>query len=308
MIRGMGIKASLCAALVASLALAGCARWRVIDRPSPNHDGRVRFLVMHFTDEDFARSLHTLTNPDSKRRVSSHYLVSAPGDPARAPRVYRLVPETLRAWHAGDSRWQGRQAVNDQSIGIEIVYEPKCIEPHALPPVVEGVAPLRDPCVYPEFPPAQIARVAKLARGILVRYPDIDPTRVVGHADVAPNRKNDPGPRFPWRELAVQGIGAWFDDREVARFRDAIERAHPPLDSLARDALEAYGYGIADAPDPQTRLREALFAFQTHFRAGERTGTADAETVAIALALLAKYRVETLPPIAAKFGLAIGLD
>jgi N-acetylmuramoyl-L-alanine amidase len=215
--------------LVLLVALPSCASWRVVDHPSPNYDGRVRFLVMHFTDEDFARSLHVLTDPDSKSRVSAHYLVSAPGDPARAPRVYRLVPERFRAWHAGDSRWQGRQAINDQSIGIEIVYAPSCPGPHALPPGATPAPPVLDPCEYPEYPRAQIERVVRLARGVLARYPDIDATRVVGHADVAPHRKPDPGPRFPWRELAAAGVGAWYDDAAVARWRAWIDREQPAL-------------------------------------------------------------------------------
>lgn len=291
------------------LAATACARVRVIEHPSPNHDGRIRFLVLHFTDDDFARSLAILTDPTSTSRVSAHYLVSAPGDPARRPRVYRLVPERLRAWHAGDSQWQGRAAVNDQSIGVEIVYAPRCAgaqhsDPHGPRPPV--VAPVLDDCAYPEYPDAQVALVTRLSRGILARYPDIDATRVVGHSDIAPSRKPDPGPRFPWRALAQDGVGAWYEDEAVARFEARIAATAPDLHALARDALEAYGYGFAGATDPDARLRDVVFAFQTHFLPDGRTGIADARTVAIALALLERYRPEALKPIAERHRLIAG--
>lgn len=285
------------APLVLLLGLGGCTTYRVIDHPSPNHDGRIRFLVLHFTNQDFEQSLATLTHPRPGRRVSAHYLVSASGVPRRTPRVYRLVPEAQRAWHAGDSRWQGREALNDASIGIEVVYVPSC--PTAYVPGSDDP----DPCVYPGFDPKQIALLTRLARDVLARHPDIDPTRVVGHSDIAPDRKSDPGPAFPWRALHAAGIGAWYEDAAVVRHRAALEQVRPSPDALLRDALAAYGYGVPDDRTAAAGMRRVFVAFQTHFRPARRDGVADLESAAIALALLERYRGDAMSALRAKHGL-----
>jgi N-acetyl-anhydromuramyl-L-alanine amidase AmpD len=289
--------ARIAVVLALLLALAACAGRRPIDHPSPNQDGRVRFLVLHFTNQDFAQSLATLTDPHGSRRVSAHYLISASGVPRRTPRVYRLVPESQRAWHAGASRWQGQTALNDPSIGIELVYAPGCPTPYALP----SAPP--DPCTYPEFDPAQVARLVRLAREVLARHPDITPARVVGHSDIAPDRKSDPGPAFPWRALHAAGIGAWFEAATVERHREALEQVRPPLDPLLRAALAAYGYGVPDDSGAAARWREVVVAFQTHFRPARRDGLADVESTAIALALVERYRNEALPALRQEYGL-----
>src|SRR5215470_13869140 len=119
-------------------ALVGCATPAYVDRPSANQDGRVRFLVLHFTDEDFERSLDLLTNKHDNP-VSAHYLVSRAGEYGRRdPTVLRLVDEARRAWHAGPSRFQGHELLNDDSIGIEIVYESHCPRD---PPRPAGTSP-----------------------------------------------------------------------------------------------------------------------------------------------------------------------
>jgi len=306
--------------LIVGVALAACASpYRVIERPSPHHDGRVRFLVLHFTDGDFARAMHLFGAGNTERRVSAHYVVSAPGDPDPTPGIYRLVPEARRAWHAGDSRWQGRQNLNDHSIGIEIVYDPKC--PHRTDISTSGVpvpgagdpgAPAaterQDPdagCDYRAYPDMQIERVRHLAAGILARHPDIDPTRVVGHADIAPGRKSDPGPRFPWRALHEAGIGAWYDEAEVARWLARL--AATPRDGarsirLMQEALAAYGYGIEATGIHDVHSHDVVFAFQTHFLPDNRTAMPDERTTATALALLARYRPEALAAISARQG------
>jgi len=121
-----------------ALVLAGCASSPVVDVPSANQDGRVRFLVLHFTDENFERSLDLLTRPH-ENPVSAHYLVSRAGEYGRAaPTVLRLVDESRRAWHAGPSRFQGHELLNDDSVGIEIVYESHCSRE---PPRPAGVSP-----------------------------------------------------------------------------------------------------------------------------------------------------------------------
>lgn len=295
---------------LAAAALAGCAgSLPVVEHPSPNQDDRVRFLVMHFTDGNFRRSLDVLTNARSSAPVSAHYLLSAPGEPAAAPQVYRLVDESRRAWHAGVSRWQGRSALNDTSIGIEIVYAPSC-QPRqpAVPRADDSPAVPEDStpeCVYPDYPPAQIELLIRLAREVLSRHPQIDATGVVGHSDIAPDRKSDPGPRFPWRALADAGIGAWYDDADVARF-NALLQTQPASLPLLQDALAAYGYGIEVSGVLDQPTRDALFAFRTHFLPGQVGAEPDSGSTAVALALLSRYRPAALKAIASKYGIDVG--
>ena len=276
----------LTAAVLFAAALSSCATTRIIDRPSENKDDRVRFLVLHYTDEPFERSLDLLTRAHANP-VSAHYLIGRAGEyHSRTPPVLRLVDETQRAWHAGPSRWQGRDGLNDQSIGIEIVYESHCgrAATEAGSPWIADAQ-----CDYAAYPADQIATVETLAHAILARHSDIDATRVVGHSDIQPENKTDPGPRFPWRELALHGIGAWPDDADVARYRDYFA-AQPPSWALLRSALVAYGYGIGDAAQSDTRTRDVLCAFQSHFLPKQRSGEPDALTAATVLALLDKYR------------------
>jgi N-acetylmuramoyl-L-alanine amidase len=264
--------------------LAGCRGLPMVDRPSANQDQRVRFLVLHFTDGDFEHSLALLTRP-SDRPVSAHYLVSRAGDDGRPrPTVFRLVDEGRRAWHAGPSRWQGRNNLNDSSIGIEIVYSPDCRDRDPEHPA-EGDAG----CRYPDYPADQIAIVQTLCRQILARHPEIDPARVVGHADIQPERKPDPGPRFPWRDFARAGIGAWPDATDLDRWRARLAHRDPDL-TLLHEALVAYGYGLDAIGVDDQRSHDVLWAFQTHFLPERRSGTMDAESLAVALALVERFR------------------
>jgi N-acetylmuramoyl-L-alanine amidase len=277
--------------LLLAAALAGCAAGPV-DYPSANQDGRVRFLVLHFTDENFERSLDLLTRAHDNP-VSAHYLVSRAGEYGRrGPTVLRLVDESRRAWHAGPSRWQGHEPLNGESIGIEIVYESHCPRE---PPRAPGASPwdIDAHCDYPDYPPDQIAAVVRLTQDILRRHPEIEPSHVVGHADIQPENKTDPGPRFPWRALARAGIGAWYDDGDVAYFGVQFAAAPPSLQTV-QQALAAYGYGVDASGADDLRTREVLSAFQSHFLPQRRSGRADEQTVATLFALLAKYRPDEL--------------
>ena len=270
--------------------VSACSALNIVNAPSQNHNSRVNYLVIHFTSEHFAESLRLLTQP-TDRPVSAHYLVPEPGDESydrRSLRVHQLVPESRRAWHAGTSFWHGEESLNDRSIGIELVNRSYCSDND---PDIETPAPENQTCVFYDFSEEQIALLVRLTGEIIERFPDIDPVDVVGHADIAPDRKVDPGPRFPWRQLYEQGIGAWYDQETVDRYREQYRHDMPDI-ALIQRALLAYGYQIEETGenDPQTRF--VVRAFQMHFRPSDHSGQIDEETSAILFALLAKYRPE----------------
>jgi N-acetylmuramoyl-L-alanine amidase len=274
------------------LFLAGCSSLPMVDTPSTNQDSRINFLIIHFTSEHFAESMRLLAEP-VERRVSVHYVVPEPGDETYMKSklmIHRLVPEDRRARHAGRSYWGGRQSLNDSSVGIEIVNRSRCINnnPDAEVPVPEDLD-----CTFLEFPEEQLQLVIRLASDILKRNKDIDPVDVIGHGDIAPTRRVDPGPLFPWKRLYEHGIGAWYDDETVAVYRRQFEQDAPDM-RLLQSALSGYGYLVEETgeADPQTRF--ALRAFQMHFRPASYTGDPDIETSAILFALLEKYRPEAL--------------
>ena len=234
--------------LLFAALLAGCASTPRIDTTytSRNQDSRVQFLVLHYTQSDFQRSLKTLT----EGAVSSHYLVN--DDP---PVIYRLVDETRRSWHAGVSSWQGQTQLNAASVGIEIVNRGYRDE--------NGVR------VWYDYPPAQIDAVVALVRKIVAEH-RIRPDRIVGHSDIAPQRKIDPGRRFPWKALAEQGIGLW------------PKAGTRPLDGDFHKALQRFGY----APPLAVPPKEIVKAFQRHFRPAQVDGMIDPETRSLLAGLL----------------------
>ncbi|WKE66326.1 N-acetylmuramoyl-L-alanine amidase [Gallaecimonas kandeliae] len=263
-----------------ALLLAGCSKLPLEQLPSANHNDRVQFLVLHFTAEDFATSVAILVKGN---QVSSHYLIPQDGDPSypyRQLKVFQLVDEQQRAWHAGASYWQGRRNLNDISVGVELVNLPRC-QP---PPYPDG----RRQCQYPDFDPAQISLLVRLAKAILARHPDIGPTQVVGHGDVAPSRKDDPGPRFPWQQLAEAGIGAWYDEEVVGRYQQAFAQQPPSL-ALVQAALGAYGYGVLETGLVDRQTEDTLLAFQRHFLPQELGSGPSPRTVAVLFALLERY-------------------
>ena len=212
----------------------------IIDHPSPNHDARpdgqaVDILLLHYTGmESGAAALARLCDPAAK--VSAHYLVEEDG------RIFQLVPEDRRAWHAGVAEWQGAGDMNARSVGIEIVN----------PGHEFG---------YRSFPAEQMAAVKLLCLDVLARHP-IPAARVLGHSDVAPLRKEDPGELFDWRGLAAAGIGLWPESGSAAVLESAVAKA-----------LQRIGYGYTEEDLPAV-----IRAFQRRYRPGSITGTADAET------------------------------
>ena len=238
------------------LLLAGCATGPAIDTSyqSLSQSSRVRFLVLHYTEGDFPTSLEILT----KGQVSSHYLVR--DDP---PRIFKLVDESRRAWHAGAGTWAGHPDINSLSIGIEIVNR--------------GGDPATG--TWEEFPKEQMDLVMWLVEDIVRRH-EISPDRIIGHSDVAPQRKIDPGPRFPWKRLADAGLIRWPDPAEVARRMAGFELRLPEVQWFQR-TLARHGFAVPLHGELDEPTRRVIAAFQMKYRQARYDGMPDAETAAI---------------------------
>lgn len=242
---------------------------RVNDRSSPNFGDRqavdghtgVRHLVFHYTGMiTAAAALERLCDPAAQ--VSAHYLVDEDG------RVVRLVNEDKRAWHAGKSFWRGVRDINSTSVGIEIVN----------PGHDHG---------YRAFPDAQIEALIELSAGVMARH-GITPDNILGHSDIAPGRKTDPGELFPWRRLAAAGIGLWPEPTRplpgvpdlTAAFRRLSEIGYPvPVNDLLG----------ADLLAPSSGSTDVIAAFQRRFRPGQVDGVLDLETAAVLAAADVRY-------------------
>ncbi|MDF0604937.1 N-acetylmuramoyl-L-alanine amidase [Neisseriaceae bacterium TC5R-5] len=238
------------------------------------HNERVRFVIIHYTALDDSQSLKTLT----EGQVSAHYLI--PEEPASRhdkPVVLQLVDENKRAWHAGVSNWNGRTGLNDTSIGIEVVN-------------LGYTDDIQGQRTWYPFNDKQFAAIAALAKDIIHRY-QITPDNVLAHSDIAPLRKQDPGKLFPWERLAAMGIGAYPDRQVVLKHLAGRSLDTPANVKVIQALLKQYGYdqipqnGIWD-----DSTRKTISAFQMHFRPSDISGHADAETEAIARALIEKYR------------------
>jgi N-acetylmuramoyl-L-alanine amidase len=230
---------------------------RVVERPSPNFSARpadaaIDTLILHYTGMQSAQAaIERLCDPVAQ--VSAHYVIDEDGT------IHRLVDEQSKAWHAGVSAWQGSEDLNRVSVGIELVN----------PGHEWG---------YRAFPVPQLTACVALARDIVDRH-DIPPWRVVGHSDVAPTRKEDPGELFDWALLARHGVGLWPPDDE-----DASADAEPPLALGAsgpavasmQAALRGFGYACPTAGRFDAATEPVVIAFQRHFRPHALDGRFDA--------------------------------
>jgi N-acetylmuramoyl-L-alanine amidase len=233
----------------------------VIEAPSPNFDARTvppSILVLHYTGmRTGEEALDRLRDPEAK--VSSHYLVEEDG------RVFRLVAEERRAWHAGVSYWRGRRNINGDSIGIEIVN----------PGHEFGYRP---------FPEAQVAAVTGLIGDIRTRW-SIEDRDIVGHSDVAPARKDDPGELFPWKRLAEAGHGLWAE--AAAAPGAPIGEGETGAAVFALQAgFTRLGYDLPPSGKFDGDTTAVVRAFQRHWRPEQVDGIADGETRARLIALL----------------------
>lgn len=275
---------------------------KIENYPSPNFGERKEgavptFLVMHYTACPTDDALFTLTS--KAKQVSAHYLVPPEGD-----KVYSLVNESQRAWHAGKSFWKEIEDVNSSSIGIENVNwgytygyippEPKCrplrylwsAAIHSQRRLGEYLS--ANKLLSPEkewypYPLEQIEVLTRLSKKVINEW-KIKPEDVVGHSDVAPQRKIDPGPLFPWEKLAKKGVGVWYDL--------SIERVHSDRKqgdmsiSWMQQSLKSWGYQVPlnGHLDPETQ--KVVQAFQMHFRPKDHNGLVDVETSEILDVLL----------------------
>jgi N-acetylmuramoyl-L-alanine amidase len=249
---------------------------RYFERPSPNFDARTRpidLIVLHYTGmQDAATALARLTDPAPVAgnypgpwqstdaladaplpKVSAHYVVDEAGQ------IFSLVPEEHRAWHAGSSSWEGEGDVNSRAIGIEIVNGGHDFG-------------------LPDFPSAQIESVIALLGDIFQRWPELKASRVVAHSDIAPERKSDPGEKFPWRRLAEAGVSIW--PTNIA----PLPQSDDPV-SEVQQHLAHIGYAVKQRGVMDSATKAALVAFQRRFRPLDTTGSADDETRQLLAAL-----------------------
>ncbi|MEW6017460.1 MAG: N-acetylmuramoyl-L-alanine amidase [Pseudomonadota bacterium] len=233
----------------------------IIPAPSPNHNERVfppDILVLHYTGMETGQgALDRLRDPEAK--VSSHYLVEEDG------RIFSLVAEERRAWHAGVSFWKGETDINGRSIGIEIVN----------PGHEWGYRP---------FPQAQMAAVTALIGDIRTRWM-IPDARILGHSDVAPSRKIDPGELFDWKGLAQAGHGLWVEP-DAAPGAPLAEGAEGAGVFALQAGLTRLGYDCAPSGQFDVATTTIVSAFQRHWRPQRVDGVADGETRARLIALL----------------------
>ena len=217
-------------------------------------------LILHYTGmPSAAKAIDWLARPESK--VSCHYVVCEKGH------ITQMVPEKLRAWHAGQSFWRGETDINSHSIGIEIQN----------PGHEHG---------YPAFPKAQMAAVIALSRDIVMRN-KIKPDGVLAHSDIAPARKIDPGEKFKWAELASAGLGEWVRASPVRNDDEGLSSgAKGEAARIAQKQLAAYGYDVHATGELDAKTSHAVRAFQLHFRPRRIDGRLDRSTLSTLARLL----------------------
>jgi N-acetylmuramoyl-L-alanine amidase len=244
--------------IIGVMLLAGCAGGPPVDHryAAVSQDSRVRYLILHDTEADFPQALAILT----KGSVSSHYLIA--DQPAV---IYQLVDESRRAYHAGVSAWKNDAQLNASSIGIELVNP--------------GYQDTPQGRVYAAYPAEQIALLIDLLKQLVARH-QIAPEHILGHNEIAPQRKSDPGPLFPWQRLAQAGLIRWPDATLVAQRQPAFAQQLPDSAWFRRKLLQ-HGYALSCSNQSEQALRQVLVAFQMKYRPSRFDGVPDAETAAL---------------------------
>ena len=250
-----------------------------VDTPSPNFTARKpSAIILHYTAGNTDASLGWMTTKD---KPSAHYCITPDGT------IHQLVKEENRAWHAGAAFWRGNKDINSQSIGIEIVgfgydgdHVPTGVEKDELVNVSGS-----NKQWFP-FPEPQMEVVFNLVADIQSRY-NIPDHMIIGHSDVAPGRKVDPGPLFPWENLhSDRKIGAWPNFDKALQYVEIPDVTTP---IWVQKHLRDYGYGVNLTGDFDKQTTMAIQAFQMHFRPENISGEADAETIRILAYLIDQY-------------------
>jgi N-acetyl-anhydromuramyl-L-alanine amidase AmpD/CubicO group peptidase (beta-lactamase class C family) len=286
--------------LIFILLITSCSQISIKEINSDNYNERIRYLVIHYTTTNYAESVRLLTAKDG---VSAHYLIPESNDPTYDGEIkaVKLVNESRRAWHAGRSYWHGQHNLNDQSIDIELVYKAPCAQleltkEESNSSIESGLNQhaneLRS-CFYPEFDQKQINVLIKLIKQIQKNNPEITPERIIGHADITPDRRTDPGPQFPWHQLYKAGIGAWYDNKTSEKYWQLFQKNKPSI-SLVQSALRAYGYGVIETGILDTATINALTVFQMHFTPWQSDGKP-------LFALIEKYRSSKISALLDRF-------
>jgi N-acetylmuramoyl-L-alanine amidase len=261
-----------------SIVSANPAGFKVVKTyfPSIGQNFRQRYVILHYTVLDDEKSISTLT----QQSVSAHYLVNTLSD----KEIYQLVDENKRSYHAGVSNWRKDQNLNDTSIGIEIVNMGYTVDSTGYR-------------VFTPYPEDQIKKVAALVKDLVTRY-NIQPTNVLAHSDIAPTRKQDPGPLFPWKRLYDEyQIGMWYDETAKQTFLNqimttneiALQYNNPEFVSRVQQQLSQFGYALNVNGVWDKATKQTIEAFQFHFRPMNYDGIMDPETLAILQALIQKY-------------------
>ncbi|GJJ02402.1 protein AmpDh2 [Duganella rhizosphaerae] len=218
---------------------------------------RIKYIIIHYTVSDLPRSIKILT----QQEVSAHYLLTD----TEQPFFYTLVDESRQANHAGLSSWKIYNQLNSASIGIEIVNP--------------GFVETPQGRVYAPFPQAQIDQLILLLKQIVARH-DIKPENILGHNDIAPQRKQDPGPKFPWKQLADAGLVAWPEASRVAARLPGFQEQLPDVAWFQRK-LAQHGYAVPQTGELDQATRNVMVVFQSKYRQSLYDGVPDAETAAI---------------------------
>lgn len=259
-----------------SIVSAKPAGYKVVKThfPAIAQNFRQKYLILHYTVLPDDKSIEVLT----KQSVSAHYLVNNLGD----NEIYQLVDENKRSYHAGVSAWRTDKNLNDTSIGIEIVN-------------LGYKADATGAKTFEPFSDDQIKKVAALAKDIVTRY-NIPATNVLAHSDIAPTRKQDPGPLFPWKKLYDEyQIGMWYDEMAkqnlllLAQTDIETKYNEPSFIFLVQTALQKFGYDLLPNGKWDDATKKNIEALQYHFRPQSYSGVLDAETWAILQSLNQKY-------------------